>query len=156
MSRCTTLRACAYASASATSDMIRADFVGLHRALLAQPLREIVAVDVTHDEEDEIVGFFDVVDRDDVRMAQLRSSLGLAQKARTDVRTKCQIGRKQLDRDDSLEAPVRGTIHDAHSAAANFLAQLIVGLEDALELGAKCVVRPDWHAGTAPSDRQLP
>ena len=69
-------------------------FFHAHGTALAKSLRDRVALHITHDEEDEIVGFLDRVNGNDGRMTQLRRCFRLAQKARADVRAICELGRK--------------------------------------------------------------
>ena len=72
-------------------------------AALVQALGEVVAVDVRHHEEDELLLLVDGVDRDDVRMRELRGRLRLAEEARLDLAAERQLGRQQLDRDLPLQ-----------------------------------------------------
>ena len=91
-----------------------------YRPVLLQTLAKVVALDVRHHEVDEIVLLFDGVDRDDVRMIQLRGCLGFAEEPLPDVRPKAQLGRQDLDRDLPLETFVARAIHDAHAATTDF------------------------------------
>jgi hypothetical protein len=50
-----------------------------------EALAEVLAVDARHHEEHQPVGLVDRVDRDDVRVRELRGRLGLAQEARADL-----------------------------------------------------------------------
>ena len=115
-------------------------FLRLHRPFILQPLGEIVARDESHDEVDEVVPLLDVVDRNDIRMAELGRRFGFAKKPLADVRPKGQLGRKELYRDVALEALVHGTIDDSHAATPDLAVQLIVGGKDLRHMGAKFIV----------------
>ena len=80
---------------------------------------EVIALDVRHHEVDEIVSLFDGVDRNDVRMIQLRGRLGFAQESLPDVGAEAQLRRQDLDRDLALETFVSRAIHDPHTATTD-------------------------------------
>ena len=90
-----------------------------HRPRLLEAHAEVVALDVRHHEVDEIVFLFDGVDRDDVRVIQLRGRLGFAEESLADVGTKAQFGWQHLHRDLALETFVSRTIHDPHTPATD-------------------------------------
>ena len=132
MSRWITPRPCAYASASATSRSTRRTCVDGQLAILVHLARERRPFDERHDEVDEPIALIDAVDRHDVRMAQLRRRLGLAQKSRLDLAAEGQLRRQQLDRDQTFQPAILRTIHDAHAAAPELVVELIIGGERAL------------------------
>src|SRR4029450_11223518 len=92
-------------------------------------------------EVDKPVTLVDAVDRNDVRMAELRRCLGLFQEPRADLAAKRELGRKQLDGDRSLEPAVFRLIDDSHPASADLTVELIVGAENALDMRAQLSVR---------------
>ena len=77
-------------------------FDGWHRTVLLQPLAEVVAFDVSHHEVHEIVALFDGVDRNDVRVIQLRRGLCLAEESLANISAEAQLGRQHLDRNLAL------------------------------------------------------
>ncbi len=90
-----------------------------YRTVLLEALAEVVALDIRHDEVNEIVFLFDGVDRNDIRVIELRGSLRLAQESLADVGAETQLRRQDLDRDLALETPVPGAVHDTHTAATD-------------------------------------
>ena len=90
-----------------------------------EPLGQRLAFDIGHHEEHQPVAFVYGVDRDDVRMRQLRRGLGLLQEPPPDIRPEREIRRQQLDRNRSLEAPVYRPIHDPHAAATDLTIEVI-------------------------------
>ena len=66
------------------------------RAVIVQPLGEVVPRDVGHHEEDDVLHLVDGVDVDDVRMVELRGRLRFAQEARLDVAAERQLRRQAL------------------------------------------------------------
>ena len=92
-----------------------------HRPVLLEALAEVVALDVGHDEVHEILALFDRIDRNDVRVIELRGRLGFAEESLADVGAKAQLGREHLDRDLPLQTLVARAIHDAHTAATDLV-----------------------------------
>ncbi len=88
--------------------------------VLLQTHPEVIALDVRHHEVDEIVALFDRVDRNDVRMIQLRGRLGFAKESLSDVGAETELGRQHLDRDLALQPSVARAIHDSHTATTDF------------------------------------
>ena len=89
--------------------------------MLLQAHAEVVALDVRHDEVDEIVALFDGVDRNDVRVIQLGRGLGFAQESLTNVGAEAQLRRQDFDRDLAFESFVSRAIHDPHAATTDFV-----------------------------------
>ena len=94
---------------------------GWHWTVLLQAHAEVVALDVRHDEVDEIVALFDGVDRNDVRVIQLGRGLGFAQESLTNVGAEAQLRRQHFDRDLALQPFVTRAVHDAHAATTHFV-----------------------------------
>ena len=80
---------------------------------------QIAASHERHHEVREPLQFSDVVDRNDVRVRQLRRHLRLARKARADRWIVGQLRRKDLDGHGSVEPPIARPIYHGHSAAPN-------------------------------------
>ena len=97
-----------------------ANFDGRHRPVLLQALAEVVALDVRHHEVDEVVFFFDGVDRYDVLVIELRRGLCFAQETLTNISAEAQLRRQNLDRDLALESAISRAIHDSHTATTDF------------------------------------
>ncbi len=110
------------------------------RSLAMESHGEIFPVHERHHEVDQPFTLVDRIDRDDVRMTELRRRLCLAQEARSDLAAEGELRREHLHGDLSLQAPVTGQIHDAHAPASDFPIQLIVRAENALDVRAKLVV----------------
>ena len=110
-------------------------------AAIVNALRQRVAVDERHHEEDEAVLLVDAVDRDDARVRELRRRLRLAKESRTDLGAERELGRQELDRDRALETAILRAIHDPHAAAADLPIELIRGIEHALDVRAQLGVR---------------
>ena len=121
------------------------------RALRVQTHREVFAVDQRHDEVDDPVAFVDAVDRDDVRMAQLRRGLRLTQESRPDLGAEGELGRKDLDRDQALQPAIARLVHDPHPTPPDLAVEFVGRREDSLDVCSKIWVcrRTDWlgHAG---------
>jgi hypothetical protein len=96
-----------------------------HRAAVVEALAEVLAVDARHHEEHQPVGLVDRVDRDDVRVRELRGRLGLAQEARADLGAVGELGRQHLDRHLALEAAVARPVDHAHAAAPHLGPELV-------------------------------
>src|SRR5688500_19928267 len=102
---------------------------------------EILARYERHDEVHEAFALVDAVDRNDVRMAQLRRGLGFLEKTRPDLATERQLGREELDGNVTLQALVFRLVDDPHAATSDLTVELIVGAEDALDMRAQLSVR---------------
>ena len=85
--------------------------------------------------------FVDGVDVDDVRMVELGSRLGLAEKARLDLAAERELRRQDLDGDRALQASIFRPVDDAHSATADLAVQLVVRAEHALDVRAQLRIR---------------
>jgi hypothetical protein len=89
-----------------------------------QPRPERAAVDQRHRDRELAVVLLDVVDRDDVGVAQLGQGPGLAHQARA-LASADPIGPHQLERDLALELPVDGAVNHRHAAAAELAQELV-------------------------------
>ncbi len=115
--------------------------VDRERAVLVQQLRDIVARDVRHHEENDAALLVDRVDVDDVRVVELRGHLGLAQEPGLDFAAERQFGWQYFDGDRALQTPIFGAIDDPHAAAPDLAVQLIMGTERALDERAQLCIR---------------
>ena len=97
------------------------------------------------------VHLVDRVDRDDVRVRELRRGLGLAQEARADLGAVGELRGQDLDRDHPLEAAVLGAIDDAHPPATDLAIELVGRrerpLDDGAQLGLGCGSDGLGHSG---------
>ena len=118
-----------------------AHIVDVQDTLVVETLRQVVAADVGHHEEHEPFRFVDSIDRNDVRMAQLRGGFGLAKESCLDRALKRELGREYFDGDVPLEAPVAGAIHHAHAAAPDLTVQLVVSAEDPFDVNTELRAR---------------
>ncbi len=89
-----------------------------------EALRERLALDESHREEHHAVDLVHRVDRDDVRVRELRGHLGLAQEARLDLRAERELGGQDLQRHLAVQAHVARTIDHGHAAASDLVLDL--------------------------------
>src|SRR5262249_30347005 len=82
-----------------------------------QPLRERDAVDELHGDEGAVAGGADVVDGDDVRVAEPGHRLRLAQEAGPGLGRAADLAAQHLDGDGALELGVVRRVDLAHAAA---------------------------------------
>ena len=71
------------------------------------PLRQVLALDELHDERGDALGFFESIDRRDVRMIQRGEDFGFALEPREPIVIRRDRGRENLDRDLSVSACCR-------------------------------------------------
>jgi hypothetical protein len=102
------------------------DLAGRKSTACEKSLRECLAVDEAHDEVDEPGTLVHRIDGNDVRMAQPRRRLGLAQEPRPDVGAVRELGWQQLDRDVALEPQVARAVDDPHPAAAELALDVVL------------------------------
>src|SRR5665647_1485489 len=88
---------------------------------------ERFAVDVAHDEAENLVPLFDSMDRNDVRMREGRSGAGFLKEPRAQVGTGREIRGEKLDCDRTVELNVVREIDGAHSSASKLFFQDVVG-----------------------------
>ncbi len=94
--------------------------------MIAHQLLEVDAVEVLHRVIEHAVGRAAVVvDRDRVRMTELRGHLHLALEA-LEVRLARAIRRQQLDRGRPAQHRVAGAVDDAHAAGADLLLERVL------------------------------
>ena len=79
--------------------LLRSETPGLHR------LAQVHAVDEFHEQVVKPAGLAEVMDRHDVRMAQLRERLGFAGESFGKCRVVAALGRQQLERHHTVERP---------------------------------------------------
>ena len=93
-----------------------------------------------------------VVDLDDVRVANTRSSQDLAKKALAGLGVGVELGEENLDRDALADAEVLREIDRAHASAPDEMAEEVAMIQDMLRQGAlDAEVRPEGrlHQGNA-------
>ena len=93
----------------------RGQSLRIERAVL-EKLPQIGSLDVSHRDEEDVVGLRCLVDRDDVRMVEAGSEPGLAHETLTEGLVLAELWREQLQRDLALEHDVLRPIDDAHAA----------------------------------------
>jgi len=116
----------------------------LHRPLALEHGREIVALDVLHDEIERVLELAEVERVDDVRMVELAYGLRLEPKAVNHLVLRGHLWREDLHGGDLAEAQVLDAIHDAHSAAADALEHAVAPVDDAVQ---PAVIRRARRAG---------
>ncbi len=88
--------------------------------------RKRLAVDQLEREERDAAGFFDRVDRDDIRVIERRGGPRLAIEPLAPVRIARQLAGQDLERDPPLQPRVVGEVDLAHPAFANELNDPVV------------------------------
>ena len=106
-------------------------FEGLGFAFL-----EARAFDQLHDEVGHVAVFADVVDGDNVRVAEGGRGAGLAEEALAGV-ADLEVGAEDLDRNRALEVRIPGAEDDAHAAAADLLVEAVAVGEDVADCGRR-------------------
>jgi len=86
---------------------------------LGDHVLELLPVQELHDDEEPAVVFAQVVDRDDVGVAQRRAGLGLAVEARLQLVGGVAVAGDDLEGDMPAEPGVPGLVHGAHAPAAD-------------------------------------
>jgi hypothetical protein len=94
------------------------DLAGRERRLAADPLLEVLALDQLHHDVVDVAVAADVVDRDDVGVAQPRGGAGLAAKALEEFGLAAELLAEDLDGDRPPEGRVLGGVDDRHPALA--------------------------------------
>jgi hypothetical protein len=86
-----------------------------------QLVRQQLAFDVLHGDEQRAVALADVVDGRDVRRAQHRGGARLSEKPLAPLRVVLERGRQQLERHTTTEPRVFDEVDLAHAARAQLL-----------------------------------
>src|SRR3989442_182089 len=94
------------------------------RLVLGDDRAQVAAVDQLHRDEELVLGFAEVVDRDDVGVLQHAGGARLAQEALTRVAGATHLGGGEPEGDVAPQHRVVGLPHDAHGALADELVQL--------------------------------
>src|SRR5436190_4389921 len=87
---------------------------------------ERLAVDVLHRDEIDSVHIVDVVNGDDIRVVQCRSSLRLEHETAPALRIGYGFGRQDFDCHGAVEVCVPGLVHNSHTALANLRVDAVV------------------------------
>ncbi len=85
---------------------------------VGQALRECLALEILHDEIIQARFVAHVEQRTDVRVREARDGLRLALESLAQIGPLGEVGRQNLDRDDTLEPRVERLVHLAHAAGA--------------------------------------
>ena len=83
----------------------------------ADHLAQVYAVHEFHREIIQPAALAEVVDGDDVRVAELRERARLASEALDEIRRQRVGGRQDFQRDDAIQIELPRLVHDAHAAA---------------------------------------
>jgi hypothetical protein len=94
---------------------------------LADPMLESLAGEKLHGDERTSLMLADVVNRADIGVVQSRRRLCLALKTAQPLRIASQILRKKLQSDKAVQARILGFVNHAHTAAAKFFDDSIMG-----------------------------
>ena len=97
-------------------------------------LAQRFSFDVSHDEEDEAAGFGDAMDRNDVRMRELRRHARLSQKLFACRGCAGAVRGKDFDRDVAVELHVAREVDDAHAATPELALERVLASESGLEI----------------------
>ena len=112
---------------------------GAMRALVAQHLAEVEAVEALHDEVDVAVGRgARVGDVDDVGVADLGRGARLAAEARHQVRLPRELRVQDLERDLLADLDVLGLVDGAHAAGAEHALDAIAPVDDHADQRLRC------------------
>ena len=95
---------------------------------------EALAFDERHQDVHDAVGFTDIVDRNDVGMAQRRDRFGLPAEPAQQGLGEGQVGPDRLEREVAFKPEVANLEHLGEAAPADELSELIVLAEGLLEL----------------------
>ena len=90
----------------------------LERALAAQKLLQVRAIDVTHRDEQPSIRLSRLIDRDDVRVIEARRKARLAQHPISETDVFGEIPKKELQRHRPLQASITSAIDLAHPSTA--------------------------------------
>jgi len=108
--------ACASMSAEQTASMRSNEVEWRHGPCALEAMREILAREELHDEVGDVALAPHVREIDDVRVAQARGELRLAQEALARARDGGDAGRERLDGDAPADLGVDRLVHGAHAA----------------------------------------
>ncbi len=111
------------------------------RAVAPKDRREVLAVDVLHDDVRTGRVLPVVVDRDDVRVAQGRGVLGLLAEPGREVRVAQVLGSQHLDRDLASELRIDRAVDGRHATLAEQLHEPIAPAKDCPDLRQTCPSR---------------
>ncbi len=109
------------------------DVVDRQLLLLIDHVLERRARDVLHHEVVEAAFALDAVDRDDVRVVELRRRLRFLLEALDDVLVHRDVGREHLDGDFALERQVMREEHRPHAAFSHHPVDAVLPLDEALQ-----------------------
>ncbi len=111
------------------------DLARRQRAASAQDGGEVLPVDQLHDDVRAAGVLAEVVDRDDVGVAQRGRRLGLLPEARREVGVAQVLGAEKLERDVATELGIGGTVDGRHPATAQQLDQVVAATQGLSDLG---------------------
>jgi hypothetical protein len=103
----------------------------LERALAADRVQEVGAVDEAHGDVELAVDLARLVDRDHVRVVDRGRQHRLALKALAELAVAREVLGDQLQRHRPLEGDLRGPIDDAHATLAGHAVDLVAGEDGA-------------------------
>ena len=89
-------------------------------------LRQVLALDEFHDQRTNTIGFFETVDRGDVRMVQRRERLRFAREPGEPVGIVRKRVRKDFECDIAIQLGVAGAVHPAHAPFADLYGDFVV------------------------------
>jgi hypothetical protein len=95
------------------------------RAFIANAITYAFTFDQRHDEPGEPLTLIDAENRDDVRMTEIRRSLGLTHEPFANVRPEREVRRENLERDAALEPAVHRAVNDSRSTASNLIFEIV-------------------------------
>ena len=101
---------------------ITADLIGRERVL--EESVQGLPGDILHDDEGDAIGFFDAVDRADMRVAQRRGGARLTQQVAPRIAGEARV--QNLDRYGPAKQGVTGAIDLSHAAGADWRQNLVM------------------------------
>ena len=113
-----TLRKCSSRFSSRCSASSGSPASSARRVSSSRPWRSVPADELHCVAERAVLGRLEPVDRDDVRVVELRGHLHLGDEARHRLGARCHLGQDRLERDLAAEVDVARDGHGAHRALA--------------------------------------
>ena len=102
-----------------------ADVRKRQRTAIPHAVADVLAFDERHHEISESLALIHAENRNDVGMVEIRRSLGLAHEPLASVRSESEIGRKDLERNAALEAPVHSAVNDSGPTTPDLVLQIV-------------------------------
>ena len=129
------------------------DLPRVERTAPAQDRREVLPVDQLHDDVRAARVLAEVVDGDDVGVAERGRRLGLRAETRREIGIAQVLRTEQLERDVATELGIGGAVDGRHPAAAQQLDQAVAAAQRLSDLGQ---IVPSWCVAGPSALRVVP